>query len=476
MISWQCRAEFLAWAYPELHAVTGSHRRAMLLLSMSALGSVLIASQHGCNAVAPVNPDVIVIVLDTTRLDRLGSYGNQRSLTPQIDEFAADSVVYERAWSTSSWTLPAHASLLTGRYVTAHGAHMTPATSADSNGPNPARLVDSAVTLAELLQPRGYRTAAFAGAGWLSPEFGLLQGYEIQDAVNNRTLPAREVSDRALHWLAGVREDEPVHMLVNYFDAHWPYEPAAPFDRHARNRPGVELPSLADVIGGIAPSEAQILLMRDRYDGEIEYVDQQVGRLLAGLRQLGRYRDAFIVILADHGELFGEHGEFGHGAWLYEELIRIPLIVHYPRARGRGTRVDAPVSIVDVLTWISQELELELPDQVDGLPVGARDFVLAEETPNHLFVKYRGEALNRNLVAGIRWPWKLVETSRGQRQLYRLDAQQLEQAVEADPRREAEIADAILATRSALVPPPPHPVREISSEALDQLRSLGYAE
>ena len=444
---------------------------------MKPLHRVLCAALLAAGCAAPERvPDVIVIVVDTTRADRLGMYGHDRPVSPNLDALADDSVVFERAWSTASWTLPAHASLLTGQYPTVHGARITPFTDATSNGDNPAHLREDAVTLAELLGERGYRSAAFAGAGWLAPEFGLLQGYEVQDAVNNRTLPADKISNRAIAWLDGVPRDQPVHLLVNYFDPHFPYDPEPPYDRYAKARAGVEVPGLGDILGKEPPSEEQLAKMLDLYDGEIEYMDHHIGRLLDALRRQGRYDDAIIVVIADHGELFGEHGDSGHGAWLWEELVRIPLIVHYPGGRDGGTRSTAMASTVDVLTWIGAELGLELPDDVDGLPVGERDLVIAQEFPNALFVKLGGERMDRDLVAGIRWPWKWIGSTRDEEWLFQLDRDPRELADVSDDAVRSEIHAAVDALQSTLVEPEPGAPRELSPEAADHLRELGYLE
>ncbi len=428
-----------------------------------------------CAAPEPV-PDVVVIVLDTTRADRLGMYGHTRPVSRNLDRFARDSVIYERAWSTSSWTLPAHASLLTGKYPTRHGAYITPLTDSDSTGDNPAHLRDEAVTLAELLRERGYRAAAFAGAGWLAPEFGLLQGYEIQDAVNHRTIPAEQISNRAIRWLASVPREQPVHLLVNYFDAHFPYDPKPPYDRYARDRPNVKIPDLGDIFGKAPPTAEQLAKMLDLYDGEIEYMDHHVGRLLEALRRAGRYEGALIVVVADHGDLFGEHGHSGHGAWLWEELVRIPLIVHYPRGRDAGERDESMVSIVDVLSWIGSELALELPLDVDGVAAGERELVLAQEFPNALFVKLGGDELDRNLVAGVQWPWKLIASSRGERLLYRLDADPRELESISHETASEQIRQALAALQASIRVPAPEDPRDMSPEAASQLRELGYIE
>ncbi|MFQ5513638.1 MAG: sulfatase [Myxococcota bacterium] len=425
---------------------------------------------------------MIVIVMDTTRADRLGPYGSERATTPRIDAFVRDCEVYDRAWSTSSWTLPAHASMLTGLYPTRHGAYNRPDRDPDSLGKNPPRLADSFETLAERLAAHGYHTAAFAGAGWLAPEFGLLQGYAVQDAENLRDIPAEELTTRALAWLDGVPPDEPLHLLVNYFDPHGPYEPPEGYDVFpgAKDPPPAKLDPAA-----LAKLTAEQLAVEfgkimgptlARYDGEILYTDDQIGRLLDHLRELGRYDEALIFIVADHGEGFGGHGVLGHGAWLYETVLRIPFIVHRPGGRGAGTRVVAPVSLVDMLPIVAEETGLELPADLDAVPVGERTLVLAEEMPSALFKK-RMKRLDRDLVAGIRWPFKLILNFPGPRELYRLDRDPREGENLADGAREAELEQRVLQAVSALEPAAaPEAPRPMSDTARERLRSLGYIE
>ncbi|MCA9511160.1 MAG: sulfatase, partial [Myxococcales bacterium] len=437
-----------------------------------ALGGALAVA---CTDARP-RRDVVVIVTDTTRADRLSVYGHARPTSPNLEALARDGVVFERAWSTASWTLPAHASLLTSQFPTAHGAHMTPDTDADSNGSNPAHLREEAVTLAELLRERGWRTAAFAGAGWLSPEFGLLQGYEVRDAENNRAIPAAAITSRALRWMATLERDEPLHLLVNYFDPHWPYEPQPPFDRYAKSGPDVAIPSLGELLAGAETTPAQQRRMLDLYDGEIEYMDRHIGRLLDGLRAAGRYEDAMIVVIADHGELFGEHGDIGHGAWLWEELVHVPLIVKYPGHRRAGERESAVVSTVDPMRWIADELGIALPADTSGVPVGARDLALAEEFPSQLFVKLGGERMQRDLVAGVRWPWKLIASSEGARSLFRIEDDPREASPLDDAAETAALDERIRALRSTLVAPEVDRSRRMSPEAEQRLRELGYVE
>ena len=324
------------------------------------------------------------------------------------------------------------------------------------------------------LASAGAASAAFAGAGWLAPEFGLLQGYEVQDAENYRMLPANAITNRAIAWLEKVPCDEPVHLLVNYFDPHDPYAPPPGYDVFNPQDRAIRLP---ERFGEEKPNAAQVSRIRDLYDAEIRFMDVHLGRLLDALRASGRYDDALIIVTADHGELLGEHGHTGHGAWLWEELLRIPLLIHYPGARDAGSESEALVSIVDILPLISDELtrSLPLPEGVDGVALGERDFALAEEFPSALFAKLGGPALDRELYAGIRWPWKLIVSSRGGSELYRLDRDPGEVTHTENERVVRDLEQRIVDTRAALERPAPSVIR-LSPEAQQNLRELGYID
>jgi arylsulfatase A-like enzyme len=433
------------------------------------LGLALAAA---CAPGAPPRPDVILIVLDTTRADRLGIYGNPRRVSPEIDRFAGESVRYSRAWSTASWTLPAHASLLTGLYPASHGAMIRPHTDGDSLGDNPPYLPSAALTLAELLSEAGYRTGAFAAAGWLDPQFGLLQGYEIQDAQNFRKMGADEITDRASAWLETIPRDEPVHLLVNYFDPHDPYAPPPGFDLFPGARGPLPKPTVGADGASTLSAEARAALLA-RYDGEILFMDHHVGRLFRALRALDRYDSSLIVVTADHGELFGEHGAQGHGAWLWEEVLRIPLVVRFPGGRGGGAVLDDPTSLVDVLPLVAAEVEIALPEPLGPAP-GPGRLVLATEYPAPVFRKLG--IPDREVTAGIRWPWKLIVAG-GEGELYRLDSGPGDEGPLHDPELVAAVREEMDAIQAELQPLPPDPdPHAMSPEARARLKALGYLD
>jgi arylsulfatase A-like enzyme len=434
-------------------------------------------------------PDVILVTLDTTRVDHISAYGYARQVSPEIDRFARDAVLYRHAWSSASWTLPAHASMFTGRYPTSHGAHFSGLEKADVTLADALqqpgmkqfkanRLGEEQVTLAELLRDSGYETAAFVGGPWLCPPFGLLQGYALKDADVSSVAGRRadELTDHAIAWINGIPRERPIHVLINYFDPHGPYDPPPGYD----DLPLAKEPLLIDrkdVNGGAPLPPEQRAVYIDRYDGEIRFMDHHFGRLIEALRETGRYEGAMIVVAADHGEAFGEHGFMGHGGWLYEEILHVPLIVRFPGGRGAGTEVSKPVSLVDLLPLISSEARFALPKGVEGIPIGRRDLVLAESYRFDYAVKRWGARFDRDLVAGIRWPWKLILPTPGTPEFYRLDEDpgelhnRIGEAPGADLRAELETTRAKLKPPERLSPP-----EDVSPEIQERLRSLEYVQ
>ncbi len=442
----------------------------------------------GCQNEAPVRPDVILITLDTTRADHLGAYGYERDITPQIDQFADDAVLFRRAWSTASWTLPSHASIFTGKHPSSHGATFNVAAGNATLGEvllgkifneiKVNRLSEDEITLAELLRASGYETAAFVGGPWLSPEFGLLQGYAVQDAkiqsLGGRA--ADELTERAIAWIQSIPRKHPVHLLINYFDPHGPYMPPKGYDDLPHARAEVDVYPVG-VIQGKAMTSLQHDIIVDRYDGEIRFMDHHLGRVLEALREADRYADALIIVLADHGETFGEHDLMEHGRWLYEEVLRVPLMVRFPGGRDSGTVSHDSVSVVDLLPLISREVGLSLPANTEGVPIGHRELVLAESFRDALAIRVWGPRFDRTLISGIRWPWKLIVSDTRISELYRLDDDPSESLNLADGEAEKNLMNAIEEARAAFKPPErPSAPENVSPETKEHLRDLGYIE
>jgi arylsulfatase A-like enzyme len=350
-------------------------------------------------------PSVLLLVLDTVRAQNLGLYGYARPTSRRLDEFASRSTVFERVFSPSPWTLPAHASLFTGRFP--HELSADWLTPLDARHP----------TLAETLTARGYATAAFVGNLLYCPsETGLSRGfaryedYPVSAATMISTSwltrpvigplrqltgdPDRFVRKRAsdvnaefLDWLDR-RSPEPFFAFLNYFDAHAPYAPPAPFNAMF-GEPGPPL----DITVRRTWSPREIQRSMDSYDGALAYLDHEVGDLLDRLRQRGRLDNTLVVVTSDHGEQFGEHGLFDHANSLYRQVLQVPLVVSMPGRIPAGRRVPHPVSLIDIAATILD---------VTGAAAGAR-------LPGESLARYWGQRADAPAPA----PVFLAEVSKG---------------------------------------------------------------
>ena len=299
-----------------------------LLLTLCAFAS--------CADRGSPRPTAILISLDTTRQDALGTWSTA-STTPALDRLAAESIAFDAAYTVAPITLPSHASMLTGLYPPRHSLR--------DNGlwalPQDAR------TLAEEARAGGLQTAAFLGAVVLDRGFGLDQGFDVYDVparsaaasshASERT--AAEVVDAALAWLAGRDPDRGAFLWLHLFDPHAPYTP--PPDLRA---------------GAFAGNP---------YRAEVTAMDRELGRFFDALREEGLFDTSTLLVVADHGEGLGEHGEATHGTHVFESTLRVPLLLRPPGGVA-ARRVATPVSVVDVFPTLLESLGLALPGDVDG--------------------------------------------------------------------------------------------------------------
>jgi arylsulfatase A-like enzyme len=294
--------------------------------------------------------------------------------------------------------------------------------------------------------------------------------------VNTVGRTAKELTDAAVAWLQEVPPEQPIHMLINYFDPHAPYNPPDGFSDPPCSPPPDRFNEVFINAGTVLPDDQRERYLRC-YDGEIRFMDDQLGRFLDALRELGRYDAAIIAIVADHGELFAEHGFMGHGRWLYEPIVRVPLAVRLPFGKDSSRVVEATVSVVDLLPLVASEVGLELPPGVEGLAVGAREIALAETRRDGFSLRVYGSRFDRDLFAVIRWPWKLIQSSNGEVELFRLDVEPESESlgggseIEEDLRQALEAGRKALSAAKHLVPP-----TEVDPELRRRLRELGYVD
>jgi arylsulfatase A-like enzyme len=300
------------------------------------------------------------VLVDTLRADRLGCYGSRRAVTPAIDGLATRGTLFESAFSQANWTLPSVATLFSGLYPSGHGVR--------AEG---KRLASDPGHLTPLMLRNGYLTVGFHAGGYLSERFGFAEGFDLYQAWTDFS----EI-DRAVAWLER-HGDTPFFLFLHTYDVHAPYGsvPEAFWRTHLggtqvdpdllRSKPA----QLFRKDGGRELSEDDLDVLSKLYDGEIRFVDAQLGRLFGEIERLGLDDDLLVVLTSDHGEEFGEHGLLEHRTRnLYDEVTRVPLILSGPGVAD-GRRVEAPVQVADLLPTLAAVLDLEgfEPDRQDGI-------------------------------------------------------------------------------------------------------------
>lgn len=262
---------------------------------------------------------VVLIFIDTLRADHLGTYGYARATSPAIDQFAKGAVVFDAARSVAPWTLPAAKAVLSGRHPD---------------------WWDNTATLQGRLRAQGFRTALFSANNWLSPEVGMRRDWDTYQLQHGA--PAEVQVDRAIQWL-GQHANDDVFLVLHLMDAHQPYREPPAYRRLFAGDPvaplGEEVRDRLALAGLTVPAARQYVI--DRYDNNLRYVDDSLRKLFTALD-----RWDIVMLFSDHGEEFWDHGSFGHGHTLYEELMRVPLIVRAPGLTPR--RVSEPVSLLDL--------------------------------------------------------------------------------------------------------------------------------
>jgi len=332
-------------------APSRSRRSRAAFRLLAGLGCGLAAS--ACAPAAGRAPDVVLVVLDTVRADHTSLHGYRRTTTPRLDALAQRATVFPRAHATAPWTLPAHASLFTGRTPAEHGAHRVAVPGPDEVGIRP--LDARRRTLAEALRDRGYATAGFAAnEAFLAPRYGLGRGFDEWSVALE---PGWKVADRAVRWL-DERADEPVFLFLNVMDAHRPYnvsrrdvDPAWT----ARRAPGSVALLERAVLSGEPLDRALRDEVIDQYDLGVANADAALGRLLRALEERGRLADAVVIVTSDHGEQFGEHGLALHGRGVQEAALHVPLVVKAPgqeterRDPRRVSSADVPALLLEAV-------------------------------------------------------------------------------------------------------------------------------
>lgn len=457
-------------------------------------------------------PNLLLIVLDTVSAKHLSLYGYERDTSPNLSLFARDAVVFDRAYSSGSMSLPSHASLFTGLDPETHQAHYDPKTG------QPAPLAQEFDTLAEILTTAGYRSSAVtANYGFFQPYFGLLQGFErvepfaasaplsrapeftIRQVVRKAVRPllperlsdrttrrANEINRSALAEIKRLGESErPFFLFLNYMDAHKPYLPPEPFERLFPGRaPRFDIERYESLEGRVLFGHERITdeernHLISQYDGSIAYLDQQIGLLFDALKHRKLYDDMVIIVTSDHGEAFGRDGLLFHGVTVRQENISVPLLIKPSRRSGgyAGERALQPVDSTDVFATALDAVGLPVPQgtsgnsQLDPVIDSARTVV----SRNYSSPGDTGKDVLLPSAAAMSGRFKLVKPEGLEPRLYDLEADPEERRnlFRSDDPIAAKLLERLQAAsnspdlRNAEQSPVP-------ADASDRLRSLGY--
>jgi arylsulfatase A-like enzyme len=411
--------------------VRGSGRLVVAVIVLGA-GALILGLWQVGRRLRPPRPNVLLLTLDTTRSDALGCYGGPRARTPHLDALAAESVLFRQAIVNTPYTGPSHASMLTGLYPPQHGLR---------DFLNDA-VPDAVTTVAEILKAGGYETAAFLSSYVLDRRYGLAQGFDVYSCDFWHGPPAGAAADAVQAPPAGVRlerraeetigeaatwverwtertqrreAEHPFFVWIHLYDPHAPYDPP---------------PRFRTVRPDDATVETWERLRRLYYD-EVTAMDAAIGRLISYLRASKVYERLIVIVIADHGELLGEHGRMSeHSTLLIDALLRVPLLLRVP-GRLHPVAVDEQVRAADVFPTILEAVGLPVPTGIEGRSL----FPLAQglpEAPRTAYAETFYEAFPQRAVPGqelaaVRMPrWKLLERP-GREELYDLAADAAEE-------------------------------------------------
>jgi arylsulfatase A-like enzyme len=357
----------MRWAV-SLGTATAAAAAAIALVPASPAASAVGVVRVPPRAAQPLLPavkNVVLISIDSLRADRLGSYGNPHDTSPTLDALAGQGVRFTDTMSSTSWTLPAHMSLLTGRYVLSHGVIG-----------ETDRLPAGVPTLAETLHGSNVATGGVVSTLFLAGRYGFSRGFDYYDdhsaLAKNwydelSSEPAPTVTKLAIDWLRE-RHDERFFLFVHYWDVHYDYIPPAPYDamfdpNYKGSITGVNFYHNSAVNRHMPRRDLEHI--EALYDGEIRWVDDHIARILSALDDSGLADQTAVIVTADHGDEFFEHGGKGHQRTLYREVVQVPLIMRVPGVHP-GQVVKAPVSLVDVMPTVLDLMQVRPPADMNG--------------------------------------------------------------------------------------------------------------
>lgn len=447
------------------------------------VASLLLAGLLACGK--PSTPrSLIVICIDTLRADHVGAYGYERDTTPHLDALAREGVLFEKALSTSNWTVPAVASFFTSAPPSRHGAGLPGALKNLDEVP-PTAIAPDLGTLTDVLKAQGFRTGLFSANPFL---YGSFQR-SFDESVVGR-MQGESLVDAAIEW-SRQSTGERTFLYVQFMDAHQPNNPPEPyFNLYPTPDAGPREPRHADWRYGalLDPDDPAFRNFRDHrtavYDGSIRYIDDQIRRLLDGLEAAGMLRDSLVVVYSDHGEELWDHAAeqaglgddprgiwgIGHGHSMYQELLHVPLIL-WRGDRTASRVVDCPVSILDIAPTVLDILGIERLETMTGRSLTG--LIDRSDKCGRRALVAESPAYGPDSAALVLWPKKLVR--RGEHSmLFDLERDPGERQDVASTDPESTRALAAILGRFEQVRHDTGPAHEIDPETLEQLRSLGY--
>jgi arylsulfatase A-like enzyme len=385
-------------------------RSAMLPVALATTWTALC----GCGGGAPAKPNVILISVDTLRADHLGCYGNPRGTSPNIDRLASEGVLFENGFSPTAWTLPGHASMFTGLTPRRHGATRVK-----------TAIREDVPLLTEILAQAGYATAAVVNAPFLQAKFGFSRGFDAFTYV-----PKLEVARHQEAVLDTVRRGgkRPFFYFFHYMSVHDPYAPEERFNRFVGSYElpiGVTGQGLLQLWRALDAGERslnadEIRFLDDLYTGGVLSVDARIGELLDLLKSSRLDDDTIVIFTSDHGEEFMEHGSIVHTKTLYDEVLRVPLILRGPEI-PRGARIRSMAALIDIVPTVLGLLDIAIPPGLDGVDLAA---YWNDDTNPERALEIETNWINGGRVKrGVRTPTRklIVSLESGSKEYYDLD-------------------------------------------------------
>ncbi len=462
-----------------------------------ATALLLMPLGGGCARAAEQAPNVVWVVADSLRWDRVGVYRPGTGLTPFLDQLAQRSHVYWRAYATSPWTLPSVASMFTSQYPWAHGVNSFRSV-----------LTSDSATLSEVLQAAGYFTLGITANPLLREESGFARGFDewrvVTDEISGGKPLQKIRADRVQHVLeetlkrASAASGKPLFLYLHLMDTHFLYvPPQESLDavlRQAGNQDELRV-AITNLFFDPRnrwqePSELERQAIVTLYDAEVKAADESLARIFALLSHYQLLNRALVVVTADHGEELHEHGKLGHGHALREELIRVPLFVSFPGQRTR-TDVHQTVSLIDLAPTVLDVAGCKVPDSMAGsslrAPAGWWAWLrrhLWQTTSRPVYsgrlTTLSGASLNAEApsqrLAAIEGGWKLMEYSDRSRELFQVRAQALAEEHARNPEAMQRLHQHVLAIEALVSAARPGPTVTLDEATQQRLRALGYHE